>query len=101
MTICNPTFDFTDFYFFLFLVLYQTERVEPWTGSVFFIRLLGFYIRGPYCFFSFLGSSFLPGKESLSRFLNKKHNHLYTILLVFAFPFGLVGSFRVWLIKIQ
>jgi BASS family bile acid:Na+ symporter len=43
-------------------------------------------------FFSFLVHRFLP-EESLSRFLIKISP--YTILLVFAFPFGLVGSFRV------
>ncbi|MFT6406363.1 MAG: BASS family bile acid:Na+ symporter [Marinomonas primoryensis] len=74
---------------FLVLVLYQTERVElDWIS--YFIRLLVF-IFGP-MFFSFLVHRFLP-EESLSRFLIKISP--YTILLVFAFPFGLVGSFRV------
>ncbi|MFQ3186944.1 hypothetical protein [Marinomonas primoryensis] len=74
---------------FLVLVLYQTERVElDWIS--YFIRLLVF-IFGP-MLFSFLVHRFLP-KESLSRFLIKISP--YTILLVFAFPFGLVGSFRV------
>ncbi|WP_339722369.1 hypothetical protein [Marinomonas primoryensis] len=74
---------------FLVLVLYQTERVElDWIS--YFIRLLVF-IFGP-MLFSFLVHRFLP-EESLSRFLIKISP--YTILLVFAFPFGLVGSFRV------
>jgi len=74
---------------FLVLVLYQTERVElDWIS--YFIRLLVF-IFGP-MLFSFLVHRFLP-EESLSRFLIKISP--YTILLVFAFPFGLVGSFRI------
>jgi BASS family bile acid:Na+ symporter len=74
---------------FLVLVLYQTERVElDWIS--YFIRLLVF-IFGP-MLFSFLVHRFFP-EESLSRFLIKISP--YTILLVFAFPFGLVGSFRV------
>jgi hypothetical protein len=74
---------------FLVLVLYQTERVElDWIS--YFIRLLVF-IFGP-MFFSFLVHRFLP-EESLSRFLIKISP--YTILLVFAFQFGLVVSFRV------
>lgn len=71
------------------LILYQTEDVAlDWIS--YFIRLLVF-IFGP-MLFSFLVHYFLP-EESLSRFLVKISP--YTILLVFAFPFGLVGSFRV------
>ena len=74
---------------FLVLILYQAERVElDWVS--YFIRLLVF-IFGP-MLFSFLIHRFLP-EEWLNRFLLKISP--YTILLVFAFPFGLVGSFRV------
>lgn len=74
---------------FVVLVLYQTEKVELDWGS-YFIRLIVF-IFGP-MLFSFLVHWSLP-EESLSRFLVKISP--FTILLVFAFPFGLVGSFRV------
>lgn len=71
------------------LVFYQTEQVDlDWMS--YFFRLM-IFIVGP-MLFSFLVHRFFP-KESLNRFLIKVSP--YTILLVFAFPFGLVGSFRV------
>jgi len=74
---------------FVVLMFYQAERVElDWIS--YFIRLLVF-IFGP-MLFSFLVHRLFP-EESLNRFLMKISP--YTILLVFAFPFGLVGSFRV------
>ncbi|MGO2356141.1 MAG: hypothetical protein ACTH58_15580 [Marinomonas foliarum] len=74
---------------FITLIFFQTESVElDW--SSYFVRLVVF-IFGP-MLFSFLVHRFFP-EEALSRFLMKISP--YTILLVFAFPFGLVGSFRV------
>jgi BASS family bile acid:Na+ symporter len=74
---------------FITLIFFQAESVElDW--SSYFVRLVVF-IFGP-MLFSFLVHRFLPA-ETLSRFLMKISP--YTILLVFAFPFGLVGSFRV------
>ncbi|UTW00438.1 hypothetical protein KDW99_04710 [Marinomonas rhizomae] len=73
---------------FITLIFFQTESVElDW--SSYFVRLVVF-IFGP-MLFSFFTHRFLP-EEALSRFLIKISP--YTILLVFAFPFGLVGSFR-------
>ncbi|PYF77971.1 BASS family bile acid:Na+ symporter [Marinomonas alcarazii] len=73
---------------FITLIIFQTEHVElDWSG--YFVRLMVF-IFGP-MLFSFLVHRLFPG-EALSRFLMKISP--YTILLVFAFPFGLVGSFR-------
>ena len=74
---------------FITLIFFQTERVElDWNSYL--VRLVVF-IFGP-MLFSFLVHRFFP-EEALSRFLMKISP--YTILLVFAFPFGLVGSFRV------
>ncbi|QUX92948.1 hypothetical protein CYL31_16700 [Marinomonas sp. A3A] len=73
---------------FIALICFQAESVElDW--SSYFVRLVVF-IFGP-MLFSFLVHRFFP-EEALSRFLMKISP--YTILLVFAFPFGLVGSFR-------
>ncbi|WP_137170333.1 hypothetical protein [Marinomonas sp. FW-1] len=73
---------------FITLIIFQTEHVElDWSG--YFVRLMVF-IFGP-MLFSFLVHRLFP-EEALSRFLMKISP--YTILLVFAFPFGLVGSFR-------
>lgn len=73
----------------LVLILYQTEHIDlDWMN--YFLRLLVF-IFGP-MLFSFLVHRFFA-EESLNRLLAKISP--YTILLVFAFPFGLVGSFRV------
>lgn len=70
------------------LLFYQTEELDlNWAN--YSLRLI-IFIFGP-MFFSFLVHRFVP-EESLSRFLVKISP--YTILLVFAFPFGLVGSFR-------
>jgi BASS family bile acid:Na+ symporter len=70
------------------LLFFQTERVDlDWISYL--LRLI-IFIFGP-MLFSFLVHHFFP-EESLSRFLVKISP--YTILLVFAFPFGLVGSFR-------
>ncbi|MGO3739608.1 MAG: hypothetical protein ACTJGG_09110 [Marinomonas foliarum] len=74
---------------FIALIFFQTESVElDW--SSYFIRLV-IFIFGP-MLFSFLVHHFFP-EDALNRFLMKISP--YTILLVFAFPFGLVGSFRV------
>jgi BASS family bile acid:Na+ symporter len=71
------------------LLFYQTEQVDlDWVSYL--LRLV-IFIFGP-MLFSFLVHRFFP-EESLNRFLVKISP--YTILLVFAFPFGLVGSFRV------
>lgn len=71
------------------LVFYQTEQVDlDWVS---YLLRLAIFIFGP-MLFSFLVHRFFP-EESLNRFLIKISP--YTILLVFAFPFGLVGSFRV------
>ncbi|MCB5162903.1 hypothetical protein [Marinomonas algarum] len=73
---------------FATLVLFQTESVElDWAS--YFTRLIVF-IFGP-MLFSFMVHKVTPD-EVLGRFLLKISP--YTILLVFAFPFGLVGSFR-------
>lgn len=74
---------------FIALVFFQTQNVElDWAN--YFIRLVVF-IFGP-MLFSFLVHKFVP-RDGLNRFLMAISP--YTILLVFAFPFGLVGSFRV------
>lgn len=74
---------------FVTLMVCQTETVElDWES--YFTRLIVF-IFGP-MLFSFAVHKLLPA-EVLGRFLLKISP--YTILLVFAFPFGLVGSFRV------
>ncbi|WP_262368544.1 hypothetical protein [Marinomonas sp. IMCC 4694] len=74
---------------FITLLFFQTEKVElDWLS--YFARLIVF-IFGP-MFFSFWVHRLCP-EEALSRFLMKISP--YTILLVFAFPFGLVGSFRI------
>jgi len=71
------------------LVFYQTEQVDlDWASYL--LRLV-IFIFGP-MLFSFLVHRFFP-EDALNRFLVKISP--YTILLVFAFPFGLVGSFRV------
>jgi hypothetical protein len=71
------------------LVFYQTESIDlDWNS--YFARLVVF-IFGP-MLFSFLVHRFCP-EIVLNQFLMKISP--YTILLVFAFPFGLVGSFRV------
>ncbi|ETX09518.1 membrane protein [Marinomonas ushuaiensis DSM 15871] len=71
------------------LVFYQTGQVDlDWVSYL--LRLV-IFIFGP-MLFSFLVHHFSP-EESLNRFLVRISP--YTILLVFAFPFGLVGSFRV------
>lgn len=74
---------------FITLIFFQTENVElDW--SSYFVRLVVF-IFGP-MLFSFFTHRFFP-EEALGRFLMKISP--YTILLVFAFPFGLIGSFRI------
>lgn len=73
---------------FVTLMVCQTEKVElDWAS--YFTRLIVF-IFGP-MLFSFMVHRLLP-EDVLGRFLLKISP--YTILLVFAFPFGLVGSFR-------
>ena len=74
---------------FVTLVLFQTESISlDWQS--YFLRLV-IFIFGP-MLFSFMVHRFLP-EEKLNSILLKISP--YTILLVFAFPFGLVGSFRV------
>ncbi|NVK75536.1 hypothetical protein C0J08_17035 [Marinomonas sp. CT5] len=73
---------------FITLIVFQTKQVELDWGS--YLMRLVIFIFGP-MLFSFLAHRFFP-EEILSRFLIKISP--YTILLVFAFPFGLVGSFR-------
>lgn len=74
---------------FIVLVFFQTQSVAlDWTS--YFVRLVVF-IFGP-MLFSFLVHRFCP-EIALNQFLMKISP--YTILLVFAFPFGLVGSFRI------
>ena len=71
------------------LVFFQTSEIElDWSS---YITRLVVFIFGP-MLFSFLVHSFFP-EEKLNRFLVKISP--YTIILVFAFPFGLIGSFRV------
>ncbi|MBJ7538293.1 hypothetical protein [Marinomonas transparens] len=74
---------------FITLILYQDDNVDLDLVS-YFLRLVVF-IFGP-MLFSFMVHRFAP-EEVLSRFLIRISP--YTILLVFAFPFGLIGSFRV------
>ncbi|NLQ19019.1 hypothetical protein HGG82_15540 [Marinomonas sp. M1K-6] len=74
---------------FVVLVFYQTESVNlDWVS---YLTRLIVFIFGP-MLFSFLVHRLFP-EVALNRFLIKISP--YTILLVFAFPFGLVGSFRV------
>ena len=71
------------------LFFFQTEHVDlDWVSYL--LRLV-IFIFGP-MLFSFFVHHFFP-EDLLNQFLLKISP--YTILLVFAFPFGLVGSFRV------
>lgn len=73
---------------FITLLTYHNGDVHLDFNS-YLLRLLVF-IFGP-MFFSFF-VHFVTPKDSLNRFLNRISP--YTILLVFTFPFGLIGSFR-------
>lgn len=73
---------------FVTLLIYHNGEVHLDLNS-YLLRLLVF-IFGP-MFFSFFVHLIAP-KDSLNRFLNRISP--YTILLVFTFPFGLIGSFR-------
>lgn len=73
---------------FVALHIYQSGSIRLDLTS-YFLRLV-IFIFGPMTF-SFLVHRFAP-REALERVLLKVSP--YTILLVFAFPFGLVGSFR-------
>lgn len=70
------------------LLLFQEGRIDL-DLVTYFIRLV-IFIFGP-MLISFIVHGFCP-EEKLQRVLAKISP--YTILLVFAFPFGLVGSFR-------
>ncbi len=73
----------------LTLFFFQAGQIELDWGS--YITRLIVFIFGP-MMFSFAVHSFFS-EEKLNRFLIKVSP--YTIILVFAFPFGLIGSFRV------
>lgn len=74
---------------FITLLVYQGDSVHLDLVS-YFLRLV-LFVFGPMGF-SFLVHMLAP-REALDRLLVKVSP--YTILLVFAFPFGLIGSFRV------
>ncbi|REG83017.1 hypothetical protein [Marinomonas pollencensis] len=74
---------------FVTLLIYQGDSVHL-DLVAYFLRLV-IFVFGPMAF-SFFVHWFAP-REALDRLLVKISP--YTILLVFAFPFGLIGSFRV------
>lgn len=74
---------------FVTLLIYQGDSVHL-DLVAYFLRLI-IFVFGPMAF-SFLVHAIAP-REALDRMLVKISP--YTILLVFAFPFGLIGSFRV------
>ncbi|WP_133011683.1 hypothetical protein [Marinomonas flavescens] len=74
---------------FITLLFYQGDSVHLDLVS-YFLRLV-IFVFGPMAF-SFVVHTFAP-REALDRMLLKISP--YTILLVFVFPFGLIGSFRV------
>ncbi len=74
---------------FVTLLIYQGDSVHL-DLVAYFLRLI-IFVFGPMVF-SFLVHAIAP-REALDRMLVKISP--YTILLVFAFPFGLIGSFRV------